>query len=164
MISICSFSTVHTDTCNEDTLNTLHLDNRGIFCQCLDLFLTQYKGCWQKCSDICTDSVKTLRSTTAKMASMNLLPKCVQVSTTCCKEIIGASIFHKQFGEMSQNCQMCQQPIKQETFPELFLTVQNQGGGLNMPYETASLFLLMKTISNTPPLSNMFVQNMFGMV
>lgn len=33
-----------------------------------------------------------------------------------------------------------------------------------MPYETDSLFLLMKTISNTPPLSNMFVQNMFGMV
>lgn len=28
-----------------------------------------------------------------------------------------------------------------------------------MPYETDSLFLLMKTISNTSPLSNMFVQN-----
>ena len=33
-----------------------------------------------------------------------------------------------------------------------------------MSYETDSLFLLVETISNTPPLSNMFVQNIFGIV
>lgn len=88
-------------------LNLGHKGNREFFflVSCLNQFLTHHKGCWQRCCDICTDSGKAGRSTTAEMARRKLLSKCVQVSTTCCKEIIEASIFQKQFWEMSQNCQ-----------------------------------------------------------